>query len=569
MKVSVIPSAAIGIVLATVSALLQTPAQPRRQVDAAGLLPAGAALVLQARDFSTIVADWNTSSEKAKWLGSGNYSAFSRSRLFLRLTEAYGEFATAAGAPVDMTLVSDLAGGESALAIYDIGKLEFLYVTRMPLAKAMENSLWRTRGTYEPRQAAGTPFYVRIDPESKRLVAFGARDDYLLLATREDLLAGALALIGAQSGAASVQAEGWFAQAVKAAGSPGDLRLVMNLEAIVKEPHFRSYWIQGNVSDLKPFVSGVSDLFRTPAEIREERVLLRAEEKPPTGEPAEAALGEIARLVPDTAGLYRAWVAPLATEATNLIFSKILAPGPSSSVRDRTAPGAVLTNGVVGGPDNLETRIDEEARAPRAVGYQIAALGQLIDREPPAAMLHVESTRAGSDSAFVSRGAVIVVARQSDWPQGAARDAIRTAVEPVWTKARLGMRWNEVRAGAQTFSQLEGLEPIAVAERGRLLFVANDPALLASVLDAVPKPSLALRGAYAGGFRHALERDRFVSVMRFIDHASPRGENREPMFFSENLASLSNTLSRVDSASIVVRDAGATMSQTVTYRLAR
>ena len=246
MRVPVIPSAAIGIVLATVSALLQTPAQPRRQVDAASLVPAGAALVLQAKDFSTIVADWNTSSEKGKWLGSDNYSAFSRSRLFLRLTEAYGEFAAAAGAPVDMTLVSDLAGGESALAIYDVGKLEFLYVTRMPLAKAMENALWRTRGTYEPRQAAGTPFYVRIDPESKRLVAFGVRDEYLLLATREDLLAGALALIGAQSGATSVQTDGWFAQAIKAAGSPGDLRLVMNLDALVKEPHFRSYWIQGN-----------------------------------------------------------------------------------------------------------------------------------------------------------------------------------------------------------------------------------------------------------------------------------------------------------------------------------
>jgi hypothetical protein len=569
MSVRVIPSAAIGVVLATVSALLQTPAQPRRQVDAASLVPAGAALVLQAKDFSTMVGDWNTSSEKAKWLASGNYSAFSRSRLFLRLKEAYGEFAAAAGAPVDMTLVSDLAGGESALAIYDVGKLEFLYITRMPLAKAMENALWRTRGTYEPRQAAGTPFYVRIDPESKRLVAFGVRDEYLLLATREDLLAGALGLIGGQSGATSVQTSGWFAQAVKAAGSPGDLRLVMNLDALVKEPHFRSYWIQGNVSDLKPFASGVSDLFRTPAEIREERVLLRAEEKPPTGAAAETALGDIARLVPDTAGLYRAWVAPSAAEATNLIVSRVLAPGPSSSVRDRTAPSAGLTNGLAGGQDDLEARIDEEARAPRPIGYQISALGQLIGGAPPTAMLHVESTRAGSDGVFVNRGAVIVVSRQEDWPPGAAREAIRAAVEPVWAKTGLGMRWNDVRAGGQAFSQLEGLETIAVAERGRLLFVATAPELLAAMLDAVTRPSLALRGAYAGGFRHALERDRFVSVMRFIDPASARGASRDPMFFSENLASLSSTLSRVDSASIVVRDTGATMSQTVTYRMAR
>ena len=118
------------------------------------------------------------------------------------------------------------------------------------------------------------------------------------------------------------------------------------------------------------------------------------------------------------------------------------------------------------------------------------------------------------------------------------------------------MRWIDARIGTQTFSRLEGLEAVAVTERGRLLFVANDPALLAAVLDATSKPAVALEGSYAAGFRHALERGRFVSVMRFVDNAAAGSENREPLFFSENLASLSDTLSRVDSASIVVRDRG-------------
>ena len=201
----------IGVVVATVGAVVQTPVQPPRPTAIMALLPAGATLVLQAKDFASLVGDWNTSAEKTKWLASANYQAFSRSRLFLRLKGAFDEFSTAAGVPPNMALVSDVAGAESALALYDVGKLEFLYVTRLPSAKAMENALWRTRGTYEPRQADGTPFYVRVDPESKRVVAFGVRDQYLVLATREDLLAGALARIGGQSGA-SVETEGWFAQ---------------------------------------------------------------------------------------------------------------------------------------------------------------------------------------------------------------------------------------------------------------------------------------------------------------------------------------------------------------------
>ena len=567
MRPHLMPLTAIAVVIAAASALLQTPGQPPRQVDLASLLPARAALVLEAKDFSSLLSDWNASGEKEKWLASANYEAFSRSRLFLRLTEAYKEFATAAGVPPDMALVSDIAGTGSALALYDIGKLEFLYITRLPSAKTMENALWRTRGDYEPREAAGTPFYVRIDAESKRVVAFGARDGYLLLATREDLLAGALALIAGRPSEASpsIQTEPWFAQSIKAAGAPGDLRLVTNLGALVKEAHFRSYWIQENVNDLKPFTAGVSDLFRTPSEIREERVLLRTDEQPPAAGPA-SALGDITRLVPDGAGLYRAWVAPPAKDVTDLIFSKILAPRASSSVRDRSAPRADLSSGVTGTESDLESRIDVEARAPRPTGYQPAALGRLIVAAP-VAMLHVEATRPGSDAVFVNRGSVIVVAQQGEWPRGAAREAIRAAVEPAWTKAHLGIRWNDVRIGTETFSQMEGLVPIAVAERGRLLFLASDPALLASMLGAVSKAPLALPGIYAGGFRHALERERFVRVMQFIDHA--QGENREPTFFSGNLASLSNTLSRVEAATIVVRDAGATVSQTVTYRIAR
>jgi hypothetical protein len=557
----------IGVVLATVGALLQAPAQPPRQTGITALLPAGATLVLQTKDFAALVGDWNTSAEKTKWLASANYKAFSRSRLFLRLKGAMDEFSSAAGVPPDMALVSDVAGAESALALYDIGKLEFLFVTHLPSAKTMENALWRTRGTYQPRQAAGTPFYVRVDPQSKRVVAFGVRNQYLVLATREDLLAGALTLIGGQGGTSSVETEGWFAQSVKAAGAPGDLRLVADLGTLVKQPHFRTYWVQDNITELKQYVSAVSDLTRTPSEIREERVLLRAEERPAAE--SAAGLGEIVRLVPDTAGLYRAWMAPAAEQAAALIFEKVIATSNAAAQRDRTAPRLGSTAAVAGGGGDFESRIDEEARGPRATTYQMGALAQLVGSEALTAMLHVEATRAASDGVFVDRGSVIVLARPSAWPQGGARDAVTALVDPVWTKAHLGMRWADARIGTQTFSRLEGLETVAVAERGRLLLVASDPALLAAVLDATSKPAVALEGAYAAGFRHAFERGRFVSVTRFVDNALAGSENREPLFFSENLASLSNTLSRVDSASIVVRDRGATVSQTMTYRLRR
>jgi hypothetical protein len=89
-------------------------------------VPSGPLLYLQAKDFSALLADWNRSPQKQAWLAGSNYEVFSRSRLLLRLKDAGKQFATAAGLPPDMNFLSQVAGSESALALYDIGKLQFV-----------------------------------------------------------------------------------------------------------------------------------------------------------------------------------------------------------------------------------------------------------------------------------------------------------------------------------------------------------------------------------------------------------------------------------------------------------
>src|SRR5258708_38596440 len=65
------------------------------------LTPAGALLYLEARDFGTLVRDWDGSAEKRTWLASANYGGVSRPRLFLKLTDAQSHVAPAAGGPPD------------------------------------------------------------------------------------------------------------------------------------------------------------------------------------------------------------------------------------------------------------------------------------------------------------------------------------------------------------------------------------------------------------------------------------------------------------------------------------
>src|SRR5579859_5585131 len=245
-------------------------------------MPEGALLFLEGKDFAGLLHDWTSSPEKQSWLRSDNYEAFSRSRLFMRLQAAQAEFATAAGVPPNTGFLAEVAGKRTALGIYNIGELEMLYITELPSARATENGIWQQRSQFEPRESAGEQFFVRTDPQSGRTVAFAVKGDYLILATRADLVAGALSAMKDET-IATVDREAWFIDALKNAKDPGDLRMVMHLEEIAKTPHFRTYWIQQNITATRGYESGVNDLHRSAREYREERVLVRKSSESDSG----------------------------------------------------------------------------------------------------------------------------------------------------------------------------------------------------------------------------------------------------------------------------------------------
>jgi hypothetical protein len=511
----------------------------------AGYVPAGPLLYLESGDFGALVRDWNASAEKKLWLESASFQVFSRSRLYQRLADAQKEFAAAAGFPADMPLVESIAGGESALAVYNIGKLEFFYITRLETARAVETVLWRTRGSYETRNAAGTNYFVRTDPASRRTAAFAATNDYLLLATREDLIPAALKLLAGETGAA-VTDEEWFAAPQRETGARGDLRMVMNLKALVRSPHFRSYWVQRNVSELRQFGAGIADVFRSPSGIREERVLLRFGEAPLAA--TSDALAQALRLAPEDSGMYRAWANPSSEAALDLLTSRVLEPQPLGGRKSETAPAAPVS-AIAGSEGDLETRIDEPPLPDTGDHFAPAELRRLLENTKLEAMLEVGSTRTLTDGVFVGIDSAVALLASTDWNVAAVREALATAAET----GPLGR--------------------ISVEARGRVLIIANSAPLAGAIAARVPRSPAHAGGSYAAGFVAARERGNFEKLTSMVDFATmpeafDRRTTREPRFFSENIASLGRVLGRVESSSIVVRDGGRAVTQTVTYRFA-
>ena len=108
--------------------LQTTPPAPKL----ATLMPSGALLYLESPDFAHLLRDWDASKVKADWLQSANYSVFSRSNLFAKLQDVYGQYGQAAGYLPDLRSIIGIAGTQSALALYGIRDVEFLYISRIP-----------------------------------------------------------------------------------------------------------------------------------------------------------------------------------------------------------------------------------------------------------------------------------------------------------------------------------------------------------------------------------------------------------------------------------------------------
>jgi hypothetical protein len=522
--------------------------------------PAGALLYVQAADFSALLSQWDNSAEITPWLKSSAYQVFSNSRLFLRLGDAEKEFSSAAGVPTDFHLLRQIAGTESSLALYDIGKLEFLYITRLRGAGAMQSALWQAHARFETRSAGNVTFFVRKDPHSGREVAFAIAGDYLLLATREDLLAKSLKLFGGEN-LPTLAAETWWSPAVAAAGPQSELRMVLHLATIVPSPYFRSYWIQRNVSEMKQYSAAVSDLFQSDREFREERVLLRKNSVNDSASLAEgsAAVADLLRRLPRSVGVYQAQANPTLGECVSAIETKIL----SGPINVGTGPPQNAPQ--ISDSADLETRIDQPPLQAVHERDDQSSLENILAKNPVIAMLQLQSSDLDAEGIFVRVHFAMALRGQAEWNDAEVRSVLADTAQTNLTTNHLGFAWQQDTDHAQ----LSGLWPSAVAVRGKDLFISDSPQFLSAVLSADNRRAAPQPAVYIAGFDHRREKANFNNMTRILD-SSGRSTNdqQSPNFFSQTVGSLSVTFHTLASEKIVVHDQGAVVRQTVSYELA-
>ncbi|MGA9771952.1 MAG: hypothetical protein WBV94_23170 [Blastocatellia bacterium] len=268
------------------------------QLRLAGVMPRGALVYVQARDLSALMKLWMASSVRDRLFKSASFDAFSKSRIWLKFAARKDDFEKALGFGLNESRFAELAGGQSAISIYDIGKLEMVFVTEVARERAIATVLFQKLADFQERSSDAGPYYARdVTTDGGQLnqqFCFAHSNGKLIVTTTEGLMIRALGNAKA-AGADSLLADVMVTAEQAKGFTAHEVSLWLDQTRLNRNRHFNSYWIHHNVSDasaLANIESGLLDLNITPQTVTEHRWFKMVAG---AGSEAKALTGEQAR----------------------------------------------------------------------------------------------------------------------------------------------------------------------------------------------------------------------------------------------------------------------------------
>jgi len=245
------------------------------QLKLSGVMPRGALVYVQASDLSALMKTWLASPVRSRFYESASFAAYEKSHVYLKIQDRKKDFETAIGVGLDEKRLAELAGRASAVSVYDIGKLELVFVTEIPRARAVASALFKQASQFQERSAEGTSYYVRdVTTDGGRLnqqFCFAYVEDKLILTTTEGLMIRAMAN-AKQASADSLSAD-VLAIAGQASGfAAHDVTMWLDQARLNRNRYFENYWIhhypEGGLANIE---NGLIDLRITREGMNEQR----------------------------------------------------------------------------------------------------------------------------------------------------------------------------------------------------------------------------------------------------------------------------------------------------------
>jgi hypothetical protein len=563
--------------------------QPTRsvaeQLKLTRVMPRGAMVYVQANDLSALMKTWLASPVRAQFYQSASFEVFKKSHVYLKLQARIQEFETAIGIGIDEKRLSELAGRASAVSVYDIGKLELVFVTEIARARAVVSTLFKQAPQFQERSADGTSYYVRdVSTDGGRLsqqFCFAYVEDKLIVTTTEGLMIRAIA--NAKGSSSESLKSDVLGLAEQAAGfAAHDVTMWLDQARLNGNRYFSNYWIHHNEEEgLAKIESGLIDLRLTREGMTEQRWF-----KMGAGGKAEAALtgdqlAGFMKFVPASAQLVQVYASTQSESLSSAIEQSLFGDLPD----DDWSPPEIPDRTSSGGDENENTRAERYSRldsrfdidvdddqAPRR-GADIGAssrhqtdgtreegsefarsVSPLLSTISTASYCELVRSKSEAGKPFVRFERAIVAQLKPDAQvdrgvlERAIVDELRARYVVAGTQPRL--EWQD-EGGTRFVAQALLEQGAAYSVSGGYLVLASSKEFAGDILQAARTGSATVdRGGASVEFfaliRVAAAKPAFDTLMSKLDgrdqtvraRVKSDDEEREVKFFSENLSSL-------------------------------
>jgi hypothetical protein len=585
------------VALASLLAYAKAMGTRRGPYELAEDCPRGALVYAQASDLPALLRLWDNSELKDRYLAGTNFKQFENGHVALKLSERGREFADAMGFTPDATALVEATEKSAAVAVYDIGRMEMVFVAPAGEEKALASRFFRGADRFEKTELPdGTVYYSR-DVEAdrgrqKQQVLFAFARGRFVLATGEQLMLRTLANINGRSRADRLSDDPSFRK-LSAGVVPHLAAVWVDQARLNGDYYFKHYWAMGHASELKGIRAGLFDFESSEGSWIEHREYLLEGRQRPTVALSAQDVRELSGSIPADAAYARLRIlGEDAGDASSLVRDTIIdrpredrgGVGRGGRLHDEFDPVSEGDDGGSSGDgySSLGGDYDERIDDPSDAGEVEAArrgvdsddkwlnsLALALGQARPSKAAVAESPLTHEGPLFVEFRKLLIL--RLDNPVGLDRrsleDAIASLVAGRVAVAGTGaaLRWSDGGEGARRRRELElptlGWK-LCYALKGPDLFVSNDAAFIDAALAGAGKQSRWTDARFATDDLTVIRLDRrseaFDGVFnkldagRVSDYRASRGgdatQSQPPAseeFFSGNVASLLDAASSV------------------------
>lgn len=308
IKVAVI-SVFIGIVAYAVFSA-------KREFAPAADLPREAVVYVEFTDLPAFLELWEKSELKQKYLESENFNSLKQRRLGLKLASRWQEFNEAVGFPLDLETVGALAEKRAAIGIYDIGKLEFVFIAPVPSEIFTATKFFQNKEQFEEKilENGTSVFSVNVAADHGRQpqkLLFADIKGRFILATSENLLLQTVNNINGKTNKNRLIDEPSFKSLTQNL-KPNLVSVWVNQTALNQDYYFKRYWLMPDTNKLKNIRAGIFEVSLEENKIVERRKFL-LEKETNTTKLDSAETQKMLSLVPADVSFYRVQTANAST----------------------------------------------------------------------------------------------------------------------------------------------------------------------------------------------------------------------------------------------------------------